>query len=241
MPDAPDYFKYRLDSERNVLGDMAELAVRLKSPVTYDRMGDVVWMEDFATGVGRWRTSLGGTGSYVKVDASYAYWSGFCAKLFAAGVVGGAVSLYKYLSPPRVNKWGIEVSAAFASAFDHFDVEMQHVDADGIRVAGVRINYVTQNLEYYGDDAAYHVIGALAEQTSLYGLYHHLKMVADFDSLEYVKLRQDENLFDLAGVPFFFLASPTPPSSQVYISLRSDGVDGATARVGSVIVTANEP
>jgi hypothetical protein len=241
VPDAPDYYRFRLDSERNVLGDMAELAVRLKSPVTYDRMGDVVWMEDFSTGVGRWRTVVGAGGSYVKVDASFSYWSGFNAKLYAGAAVGNGAAMYKYLSPPRTNRWGIEVSVAFASAFKWLRIELTHADAVATYRPQLQVNYVTQKLEYLGDDSAYHVLGSLSEMASAYGLYHHLKMVVDFETLEYVKVRQDGNLYDMAGIPILPTADAEVPSSIAFIGLYSDNTNAATARLGSVIVTANEP
>jgi len=241
MPDAPDYFAYRLESERNALGDMAELAVRLGSPVTYDRIGDVVWSDDFACGLSRWCTVAGAGGSSVKVDASLAYWSGFTAKLYAAAAVGNGAAIYKYLSVPRVNKWGLEVSVAFTSVFDRFIMQFIHVTPDTFYEPAIKVNYTTQKIQYLGADLAYHNIGALSEQASAYGLYHHLKMVVDFENLEYVKLRQDENLYDLSGIAVPTEALADVPMSQVHLGLYSDNTNAATARVGSVIVTANEP
>ena len=70
----------------------AELAARLGSPDTFDRRGDVLWMDDFESGL-KWRTSLLGTGSLIDLTATMAASGGKCCRL----VTGSANNDYAYL------------------------------------------------------------------------------------------------------------------------------------------------
>jgi len=65
MPDAPDWYKYLPGSDRYILEDMGELAARLRSPITYDRRGEVLYFDMMEHGLAPYFTEENEEGSYV--------------------------------------------------------------------------------------------------------------------------------------------------------------------------------
>jgi len=241
MPDRPDWSKYLPGSERHPLEDLGELAARLNSPVTFDRRGEVIWVDDFSTGLTRWRGAGTGGNSDVTVDADYSYWSGYSAKLYADGVVGGSAGLFRYFSPPKLGKWGFEIAIAFFSDFYWSQMSMVWDDGSDVYIGTIRLDNDSNELQYYGSDGHYHKIVDLSTLHYDYGLYHLLKVVIDFENKTYERVIFNETEYDLTAHAIETAVTGNVPLKYVNINLTSDKANPDTARLGAAIVTANEP
>ncbi|GAG01299.1 unnamed protein product, partial [marine sediment metagenome] len=65
--DMPDDYKWLPGSTRFPLSDIGELAVRLGSLCSYDRRGEVIFIDDFGHGVNGYVLSHVGTGGKILV------------------------------------------------------------------------------------------------------------------------------------------------------------------------------
>jgi len=83
----PDYGMYTLANTIYRLTDMGELAARLGSINTYDRRGDVIFLDSFESGLTAWSPSSACTGSDLVQSAKHARSGGFSAK-FVCGSDG---------------------------------------------------------------------------------------------------------------------------------------------------------
>lgn len=241
MPDRPDWSKYLIGSERHSLQDMGELAVRLGSPVTYDRRGEVIWYDIFAHGLTPWNPVIVGGGCSVSLDVDYAPFSGYCVKLYTAGVENDRAVMYRYFAAPEVNKWGIEVAVALFDAYKEFRFQLQRYDGTYRYTARIRLNETASEIQLVTTNAATVKIDDLVDLTYENGVYHLMKLVADMSTNEYERFIFNQTEYNISGNSLYITEEEHVPLSEVIISNETDANEGATMRIGRVIVTANEP
>ena len=67
--------------------DLGELAVRLGSPISHDRRGDVIWWDDFECTLNKWQTVANGAGSSVALSDARARNGRYSALLISGSAV----------------------------------------------------------------------------------------------------------------------------------------------------------
>ncbi|GAI56753.1 unnamed protein product, partial [marine sediment metagenome] len=75
----PDFGMYQIAKTIYRLADMGELAVRLGSIVTHDRRGDVIWMDNFDSGIAKWYQFASDDDGLVEWSAERSRSGGFSA------------------------------------------------------------------------------------------------------------------------------------------------------------------
>lgn len=241
MPDRPDWSKYLVGSERHSLQDMGELAARLGSIVTFDRRGEIVWMNKFDSGLAEWRPFLAGNDDTITLVADYPYRGNYCAELETQQEVLRGAGIYAYIYPPTVNKWGAEVAFWIKQAFHTFGLELNFMDGTIAYTAAVQLDGQNDEIEVYNSSEAWEVVGTFKTLTSIWGLYHNLKLVGDFDTGYYTRLILDANEIDLSAILMSDPASGPGPLNTIKILFIGDKSGNDKAMVGYAIVTANEP
>lgn len=241
MPDAPDWYALRPGSDRHVLADMAELAVRLFSPVVHDRRGTIIWVDDFRYGDVSWVHSTGGAGAAIAIDTHYPLYGGKVLKLTAGSSSPYAAQIYRNLSIPRVNKWGVAVHFAVTSNFDYISLSVGKYDGIN-RVQGrVRISDTDNTMVYRDSDGDNQLIATLSDLTETYGTYHWLKLVMDMSTKEYVRVMFDDTEYDLGGISLYESASGEVAQFRPYISLFGLSDENDVMCVDAVVITIDEP
>jgi len=241
MPDAEDFYTYRLGSERHVVGDLAELAVRLGSPVAYDRRGDVIWYDQFDYEVNNWFLFLGDAGDAVTAVTTYPYIGKYAAKLLTAGAALRGAGISGHLAPPIVNKWGIECAVWFKQDYDSFTVQLIYQPGAVAYSTYVRLVDATGKIEIYDENGAWQEVGVFQTSSWSYALYHHLKLVVDFENECYSRVMLDAQDIDLSAYPLYSAAGGGVPINSFYIKFHGRVGQSDYAQLGYVIVTANEP
>lgn len=241
MPDAPDGYTYRGVAERHILGDLAELGVRLGSPVTYDRRGDVLWYDTFDRGVGAWHEDTLGNDGTVRVTADLPLIGGFACKLSSPSVGNVYIGMTRYLNPAVVNKWGVELAVAFTSIFDNFIISLDYMDGADAWYSAIKIDHDDAEVLYRTGATSYVKLCDIEIIPVATVMYHRFKLVADFANGNYQRILVNQNEYDVSTVSLHTGTPSLGPYSHINLLLTGNINNVRTVKVDSVIITANEP
>jgi len=237
----PDWWGVEPTSTVHQMQDAGELAVRLGSPVSYDRRGNVVWYDDFGDGLGKWLAVTAGTGAGVSLTSASVYSGAYSAKL-----VGGSdglmyVYIVRYFFDPVRGGVGVEVSFELAGVPTVVEFQASHYDGTNYYQYWVRWVSATADFEYQDSAGAWQDIDAnkplIASQTA----WHTVKLVFDTVNEKYARAMLDDEEYSLAGISPQFAASALEPSVRVAIWAYSANGSNRYARIDNVILTQNEP
>ena len=240
MPDAPDWYNYRLQSNKSILTDMAELAVRLGSPNVYSRTGSVIWETEMENGIGCFGTGVSGLGGVVKLDSAYPLHGGYVMALIAGSTVGLSAYGFRSVAPQRRNKWGLEVGVSLLSDFNVFSIAIKRRDGVNSHDAWMQIDKTFGDITYVTDEGGVTHLMDIPDVVSAYGLVHNLKLIADFDSGEWCRIEYNEFEFDVSGTHIDVDVSGDPPSVMVYFLLQGIAAENDVALLDHVIFTIDE-
>lgn len=241
MPDAPDWYMYRKESSKDILGDLSELAVRLGSVVSYDRRGTVVWLTDMRHGITPFVVTGDDDTFEVRVDTGYALYGGYVMVLKAGSGGQEAAGVYRTFPAQTLNKWGIELGVYFPTSFHEFHFLIGHYDGTYARRAKIVFSDDDQKIYYRDVDNNEIEVGDLPEMTSLYAQIQNVKLVIDVEKYEYVKLLLNTFEFDLSGTTLWTTEANDNPQSRCGIQMWSDSGEQQEAYIDYVIFTIDEP
>jgi len=241
MPDLPDWQKYLPGSERYALSDLGELAVRLGSPVRYDRRGEVIWYDEFDHGLSPWLATFIGNGSSVEVSSTGTFMGPNAALLTAGEDSLRLASIAKGIHPPVLGRWGVEVAVAFLSNFDSFQIALTIYDGINVYGPSVRLSEADAEIQYRDENSAWQTVAVLGSLWVIPNTYRLLKITYDLDSAKYGILQLGPDSYDLSS--FSFSSLPSTAATRIYALFQFKGRLGVNdkAQVGHVIFTANEP
>lgn len=222
------------------LDDVGEAAVRLGSPVSWDRRGDVVFVDSFNEGGGRPEIYDPWVGATTDLVTDYAL-HGPLALRFNFDADSRHDMFLEYYHPPQTNAaLGLEMSFSMNAnvSFVLLGIE-QHTETD--YWARVYIDCETWQLWYWDLDRVYQPHSAIPPLEQDLHTWHAFKMVMDPVNAEYVRVMIDYLSYDLKG-----LAIPPNPFPADRRSLwRAGGapidVAGGMMEIDRVIGTQNEP
>ena len=241
MPDAPDWHPYQPGSSRYVLKDMGELAARLGSPVVYDRLGEVVFMDDFRYGLAPYYTSLDGTGASVKVSAANTLLGGFGMRLTGGSDSGRTGSLLKFLSNAEISQWGIECGVSLPGNFDYFHLELSFYDGVERVLCVLRLDKTNNEIQLQEDGTVNTKVDDLTDPVQANGMFHNLKIVANFETGYYTRLRYNYTDYNVSDLYMNRVSVPVAPGSQITAKMGSRSGQNDYCDLARIIVTANEP
>lgn len=239
--DMPDDYKWMPGSTRFPLADLGELAARLGSIVTYDRRGEVIWLDDISKGVAPYYQTLNGTGSEVYTHNENSLFSGFTMRLVAGSDGGKLANISKDFSPMVLSKIGIEVGVSFPTDFDRFSVIITRYDGSHYHTALIQLDEVNDDIEIWKDDGTWEVIQSSISFTTSTTIYKRIKLVADMENLVYTRLLFDDLIFDLSSYGIRASVSAANPFHRINLSLVGRAANNDYCDVGYVIITDNEP
>jgi len=241
MPDAPDGFRYQPGSERHVIGDLAELAARVSSPMVYDRRGEVIWMERFDYGLGSWNfVSWYGTHTY-KLISGGVFRGPYAVYLGTDGTENGVLEMHQFVAPPRVNKWGVEVSFAPLTGYRLLGIELRRYWGSPNPSATVWVDAENGVLKIVTKSGTVTTIASIHTTEHASFLYHNIKLVADFDTNMYVRLLFDQVEYDLSDYEMHTTTEDTYFWNDLLIYYKGRTGETDYCHIGQVILTANEP
>jgi len=225
------------------LSDMGELAARLGSIVTFDRRGNIIWMDDFESGLSQWR-QVGDRDA--EWNGNQAKNGGFCCKLITPAVAGGSCGIERYIGFPALSPMGFEFSY---SDDDTAGVPrslwiLVVLDSGSYRyTTGIFYDVMNGKLRYTSGNGSLQDIpgGAYYMSTFFPGEFDTLKFVADFTTAKYKRLLINSQTFDVSALSFQKVALESAPRMSIDIELRTNEAVAAVCYIDDAIVTLNEP
>lgn len=217
-----------------------EIAARQGSPVTFDRLGNVIFAHDMSEGLSPFLLSETGTGDSVAVDTTVSFY-GTQSLLITGGSVNNEITgVLKTVPLPTTQYIGI--SALFLQGVGTKRIILNTAITKG------GIIYTAQIGLQLADDFLYFVdSGLLRQQLLAYDVsdlsgsfWGYMKMVVDIENFTYHRTIFNDNEIEHSQA----LAN-TPSGNENRITfaftIMADGTTVPTAHLGSFIHTVNEP
>ena len=237
----PDYGMYSAKETIGSIADNAELAARLGSIVTFDRKGDVIWLDTFEGEDGKWETSAVGVGASYAQSNEKALRGSFSAKLVTGAAVGNATSMKRVLAYPILSNLGFEIAFNITNAASNYIFQL-HYNTGALQWrAEIRWNVTTQVLEYLDAAGAPQTLDNVRGSTEG-TLFHILKLVINSTNHTYHRLILDSNSYDMSNIAAQFAGDGAAPHFFIYFEAMN--IITAVNKdhfVDCVIATQNEP
>ncbi len=223
------------------LTDMGELAVRLGSIVSFDRRGDVTFLDSFEFGLRAWTASTSGAGAAVDITTGAAR-SGFASARLVAGSDSNRAASIQHLDiMPALSALGAECSFALSSTIETLDLEHQIFDGTDFIDWRVRWDETNTRLQYFDSSGAWVTFATGVDLAGGAGLFHTMKLRVDFAKRQYINVVFNETSYGLDGIAPQVTASPLRPQLITEILLTGRSGQNDRVHIDDVILTQNEP
>ncbi len=238
---APDYGVGAPKATIYRLQDMAELAVRLGSIVSFDRRGDVIFLDDFEDGIVKWVGAAFPLTGSVASDTTYARSGAKCVKMVTGAVSGALAQLTWYGAYPALSKLGLELS--WASQQELYNIDLNLYAYDGTKYLQGALSYdrPTYTLRYFDSTGAWVALAASLQTRELLPLWNTLKLVMDPVTGRYVRALFGATEYDMSALDLYSDASGFASHLIATAVLTAQEAVAKTAYLDDVIITQNEP
>lgn len=223
------------------LDDLAELAARLGSIVTFDRRGNVIWMDDFEHSLNKWAISLTGAGGSVAITNEKARTGALSCKVVTGDETNDYAHIIHREPYPVLSRLGLEFSlltteekAVLYFIFTIYTGTYRHS-------AGIKYDLETHAWQYRTSAGPWAALPTTAKLTQSSYLFHTLKLVIDTTTHYYVRFIGDNVAYDMSALAYRYGADPTDPQIEIGLSFYPTEDASKTIYYDDVILTQNEP
>jgi hypothetical protein len=237
--DFPDWGGQYNNQDFYPLFDLAELAVRLGSSVTFDRRGSVIWFDTFEYGLGAWGAPLCLGGGELSLTAERVELPPFAANLTTGAGAGSGCNLYREEHTPRSPTLGMSAGILYSGNIGEFYLEIGHFQAGSVYTYRLIIDVTNNNVDILTDGGVV-TIDSGSVNAYFTGIFGRYKFVIDLDNHRYVRAQYFGTELDLSDY------SPSQSSTfkndhlKLLIQATTDsGVEGYIT-IDNVILTAQE-
>jgi len=217
-----------------------ELGVRLKSIDTFDRRGDVLWLDDFEDNINKWLTAAGGSGASVALSTDTARSGGTSAKLTTGNLAGDYASIYAYHQILPLSKWGFEISFTYNSNMRKYTWAISRLTGTMEYTAEITLDLTTSELKLKGLNGDIVIDSGVVLFEDIH-CFHKVKLVADFANSRYTRLLLDDRTYDISAHSLYQASSTTKPFINIYTFVYTNVDSNESAYVDDAIITQNEP
>lgn len=222
--------------------DTGELAARLGSIVTFDRRGNIVWMDAFENGLGPWEWSGSGANNAVNLGTEITMHGSLAAYLHPGEEEAGEALIRHNLPFPVLGGIGIEVSFVPQEHMWDFDVILFLWDGARRYDYQARYSHVAGNVYVCTGLEEYTPVGAPGVQGEGWHSHCIMKMVANCVTHKFERVLFNNHVYDASAHTVYSVAdTDTKPVMVAYVSAFNTGVHLFDVPVDYVIVTQNEP
>ena len=224
----------------NTVGN-AELAVRLGSIATFDRRGNILWMDDFEGVFLNWGYSAVGIGAAVSLSTSQALTGSQSCKLTTSTIPDIPIIIYKRLAYPILGRMGFEIAFTYSADIVHWRVSHVLYDGTSIHKPGIIYDKGLNAIYYYDNEGDTVKIADVPTIPSYDYLFNKVKLVVDFAKGKYVKLIFNDIEYPLTDIAYQKVTDDTLAHMYPNFSVWDPSVNNTNVYVDNVIFTQNEP
>jgi len=177
----------------------AELAVRMGSMVSYDRRGQVQFIEDFENGLGGWPVTESGDFAEVKPSPLYFCRGGYALQLKAGKTAPQQAGVAVQRGEMVGGRMGVEVAFSIKTSLETFSVGWAWYTGTQLHMARATYDHTTGEIQVLDHGGGNPPIADVTLPEDTPYLFHRFKVVADLDDLQYVRVMLDNQEIDASA------------------------------------------
>lgn len=223
------------------MSDIGELAARLGSIDTFNREGNVIFLDDFRHTLTAWVVS--GSGEETDVwPVVYPSMRGGIAIMLKTGAAEDEVgSITHLLHYPAGSGMGIEAGFVPETTLKYLILKLLLFDGDEvIRLTG-RYNHIDGTIEVRTGSTTWSHVATVGVQREGYGCFVSMKVVGNVVTKRYTRIIFNGAEYDASAHVIFSEDDPETRSMAVNLQATAGALGSAEIAVDDVIVTQNEP
>lgn len=237
----PDFHRTGGTKTSYPVNDFGELAARLGSVDTFDRRGDVLFIEDFEGEYNKFQDSTTGTGATISRTTTSSRGGNFALQMITGNAIGNTAEINHYMPAFDDQRMGFEASISTFANLSEFNLYMRWRDGTTEDTAALRHDLASSKFQIrvLGGSWVDILTGIDLDATS--GLFHNVKIVADYKTKQYVRAIIDGTEYELSDYALYTAASASDPRLKLTIDVTNGAVGNRGIVVDDLIVTMNEP
>lgn len=221
--------------------DLAELAARLGSIVTFDRRGDVIFLDSFEGGIEKWGHFLYGDGAAIEWTSKEARSGAFSCKMTTGKDDDQAATLQGETPYPVLSKLGMEVSFSCLETLNIFQIQFEVTPWPNLTLGGLQYLPPSNTLKYQDEDGNWQNLDTDLSHFAFTRNFNTMKIVTDPLNHKYVRAIFNNNSYDMSTLTLAPARSAIAPCLRRWIRVEGPALANITSYVDDVIITQNEP
>ena len=238
---APDYSNVTTVAPLHRVTDLSELAARMESPVSFDRAGNVIFMDTFEYGLSGWDQFPTGLDGYIGISAVAHRTGSFSMILVPCKTPSRRIMARRRDVYPLPTKVGVEFSFTVTDATDYIVFEMSVYDTEDRHIAAVTYNHVNAQIIYADDEDRPVVLDTIDRLTVGYPTFHIIKFVVDMEADTYSRIILDRHAYE--GLDYAIYKDGVGGDPHIYTNIDVHATDDSLPEhyMDDFILTQNEP
>jgi len=237
----PDYGPSAAKEQLYAGVDLAELAARLGGLPRYDRLGDVIFYEDFDGDLGAWEVETSGAGETAVVTADRKVTGSFGCRMTSDVAAGSYIGLLGRFPVPYSVTYGLELQYTLHANLGYHYMMIDIYTGAFHLAFGIRWDLATMLNSYFNAAGGWTVMPPAT--LPLFDDHNFIvtKFTFDITTMRYSRLLIPPRLIDLSGFTGF--AAPdllTRPHMEARGRIYPTFPLVTVTYVDSVIITAND-
>jgi len=221
--------------------DIGELAARLGSPVTFDRRGNVIMLEDFEDTLMKWNSNqtMNGTRRFQTAEAARS--GAFSVKMVTPNAADADTYLFRDLPLPIQSKIGLEFSYAMYLQIKYIIIHISFYEKTRLYRFALRYDRYNTTMAYLNSGGTYTDLVGTPSHMMLYHNWNTIKLVVDYENKKYVRALLNENSWDLKDIEPYKPAYTGTPYLYIESRITNRAIGDNYIYLDDVILTQNEP
>ena len=218
----------------------AELAVRLGTIASFDRRGQVIFMDDFENGDTPWFTHAVGASGEAYLSTSEVRSGRFSYRIRASGGAGTRQDIDRYHSVLHLTKLAVEFSVSADAASNVIQLYWEIWGTLKGIYAGLQIDVENGDLYYLNSAGGWTLLASdflMFPDTSLFTSF---KLVVDPNAQKYVRLLAADRTYDLSAIAAQAIGASPQPYTLIHLGQLGKAAAITAIWIDDVILTQNE-
>lgn len=220
--------------------DLGELAARLGSIVTFDRRGDVIYLEDFSRGYPLWGVAEYGTGAAIELTTKRALSPPFSMSLITGNDGAKAAKMTYQVAYPALSKIALEYAFTLHVNLVYHRFDFLHRDGSTAYHYGVRLDVQNGKLAVREPGPVWTEFASGLNLKSDEWVFHVGKLVEDIENNAYCRFILDDVSYLLSDYEPYSESETTVPYIEAAILTEGPAGSNVETFVDNIIITQNE-